>query len=55
MDRLADADPNSVFTRAFLPLLRADLPLLDEIKLSQERVLAGDFSNCLSVKLGPQV
>jgi WD40 repeat protein len=42
MDRLteADADPNSVFTRAFLPLLRADLPLLDAIKLSQERVYA---------------
>jgi hypothetical protein len=42
MDRLseADADPNSVFTRAFLPLLRADLPLLDAIKLSQERVFA---------------
>src|SRR5277367_4981777 len=40
MDRLteADSDPNSVFTRAFLPLLRADLPLLDAIKLSQERV-----------------
>ena len=42
MDRLsdADADPNSVFTRAFLPLLRADLPLLDAIKSSQERVYA---------------
>ena len=42
MDRLseADADPNSVFTRAFLPLLRADLPLLDAIKASQERVYA---------------
>ena len=42
MDRLseADADPNSVFTRAFLPLLRADLPLLDAIKISQERVYA---------------
>jgi hypothetical protein len=42
MDRLseADADPNSVFTRAFLPLLRADLPLLDAVKLSQERVYA---------------
>jgi hypothetical protein len=40
MDRLseADADPNSVFTRAFLPLLRADLPLLDAIKSAQERV-----------------
>jgi hypothetical protein len=42
MDRLSEAraDPNSVFTRAFLPLLRADLPLLDAIKLSQERVFA---------------
>ena len=42
MDRLseADADPNSVFTRAFLPLLRADLPLLDAVKISQERVYA---------------
>src|SRR5271169_738485 len=42
MDRLseADANPNSVFTRAFLPLLRADLPLLDAIKLGQERVYA---------------
>ena len=42
MDRLsdADADPNSLFTRAFLPLLRADMPLLDAIKLSQERVYA---------------
>jgi uncharacterized caspase-like protein len=40
MDRLseADADPNSVFTRAFLPLLRADLPLLDAIKTAQELV-----------------
>ena len=37
MDRLseADADPNSVFTRAFLPLLRADLPLLDAIKIAR--------------------
>jgi WD40 repeat protein len=42
MDRLSetDTDSNSVFTRAFLPLLRADLPLLDAIKLSQERVYA---------------
>jgi uncharacterized protein YraI len=39
LDRLseADADPNSVFTRAFLPLLRADLPLLDAIKASQAK------------------
>ena len=29
LDRLseADADPNSVFTRTLIPLLRADLPL----------------------------
>jgi WD40 repeat protein len=42
MDRLteADTDPNSVFTRAFLPLLHADLPLLDAIKSAQERVYA---------------
>ena len=42
MDRLseADADPNSVFTRAFLPLLRQDLPLLDAVKSAQERVYA---------------
>ena len=34
LDRLseADADPNSVFTRTLLPLLRADLPLTDAIK-----------------------
>ena len=39
MDRLseADAEPNSVFSRVFVPLLRADLPLLDAIKISQER------------------
>ena len=42
MDRLsdADADPNSVFTRAFLPLLRADLPLLDAVKASQAKTHA---------------
>ncbi|MFZ2108835.1 MAG: caspase family protein [Roseiarcus sp.] len=42
MDRVteADSDANSVFTRAFLPLLRADLPLLDAIKSAQERVYA---------------
>ena len=42
MDRLsvADTDPNSVFTREFLPLLRADLPLLDAIKIAQDRVYA---------------
>src|SRR5277367_6380480 len=42
LDRLTetDADPNSVFTRAFLPLLRADLPLLDAIKASQAKTHA---------------
>jgi hypothetical protein len=42
MDRLseADTDPNSVFTRAFLPLLRADLPLRDAIKASQAKTHA---------------
>lgn len=40
LDRLNDddPDPNSVFTRTFLPLLRADLPLLEAIKATQERV-----------------
>ena len=40
MDRLsvADTDPNSVFTREFLPLLRADLPLLDAIKIASKTV-----------------
>ena len=34
MDRLSDADgdPNSVFTRTLLPVLRADVPLIDAIK-----------------------
>jgi len=42
MDRLSDADsdPNSVFTRTFLPLLRADLPLHDSIKASQQKTHA---------------
>ena len=42
MDRLSagDADPNSVFTRAFLPLLRADMPLHEAIEIAQERVHA---------------
>jgi uncharacterized protein YraI len=42
LDRLTetDADPNSVFTRAFLPLLRADLPLLEAIKASQAKTHA---------------
>lgn len=40
LDRLSDADsdPNSVFTRTFLPLLRADMPLLDAVKNTQEKV-----------------
>jgi hypothetical protein len=33
----ADADPNSVFTRSFLPQLRADLPLRDAIKIGQQK------------------
>jgi hypothetical protein len=45
LDRLSDADddPNSVFMRVFLPLLRANLSLQDAIKASQLRVasLAG--------------
>ena len=42
LDRLsdADADSNSVFTRTLLPLLRADLPLIDAVKASQERTHA---------------
>jgi formylglycine-generating enzyme required for sulfatase activity len=42
MDRLSDADsdPNSVFTRTFLPLLSADLPLRDAIKASQAKTHA---------------
>jgi hypothetical protein len=42
MDRLSDldTDPNSVFTRTLLPLLRADLPLTDAIKTSQQRTHA---------------
>jgi WD40 repeat protein len=42
MDRLsaADTDPNSVFTRAFLPLLRADMPLHEAIEIARERVHA---------------
>ena len=42
LDRLseADADPNSVFTRTLLPLLRADLPLTDAIKASQQKTHA---------------
>lgn len=45
LDRLseADTDPNSVFTRVFLPLLRKNLSLQDAIKTSQSQVasLAG--------------
>ena len=36
----ADADPNSVFARTLLPLLRVDLPLTEAIKLSQEKTHA---------------
>jgi hypothetical protein len=42
LDRLsaADADPNSVFTRVFLPLLRSDVSLQEAVKASQEKVVA---------------
>lgn len=42
MDRLsaADPEPNSVFTREFLPQLRADLSLQDAVKATQARVVA---------------
>ena len=36
----ADADPNSVFARTLLPLLRVDLRLTEAIKLSQEKTHA---------------
>ena len=40
LDRLAedDPDPNSVFTRVFLPMLRADMTLQDAIKATQGQV-----------------
>lgn len=40
LDRLSnsDPDPNSVFTRTFLPLVRARLPLLEAIKQTQQQV-----------------
>ncbi|MGH6923200.1 MAG: caspase family protein [Propylenella sp.] len=40
LDRLAsgDPDPNGVFTRTFLPLLDADMPLLDAVKAAQQKV-----------------
>jgi hypothetical protein len=52
LDRLseADADPNGVFTRVFLPLLRADLTLQDAVKASQTKVV--ELSR--SVGLEPQ-
>jgi Alpha/beta hydrolase of unknown function (DUF900)/Caspase domain len=42
LDRLSDADPdpNSVFTREFLALLRADLPLRDAVKISRAKTYA---------------
>ena len=42
LDRLSDADddPNSVFTRVFLPQLRADVTLQDAIKTTQQQVVA---------------
>ena len=40
LDRLnkADSDPNSVFSRVFIPLLRADFSLQDAARLSQSKV-----------------
>ena len=40
LDRLSDDDAsrNSVFTRTFLPLVSSDLPLLEAIKATQEKV-----------------
>jgi simple sugar transport system substrate-binding protein len=42
LDRLsaADADPNSVFTRVFLPYLSSDLSLQEAVKASQAQVAA---------------
>jgi len=42
LDRLSDADddPNSVFTRVFVPSIRADLTLQDAIKTTQAKVVA---------------
>ncbi len=40
LDRLSDndPDPNSVFSRTFLPLIEQDLPLLDAVKAAQQQV-----------------
>jgi hypothetical protein len=42
LDRLSDTDtdPNSVFTRVFVPFLRANLTLQDAIKSTQAKVVA---------------
>jgi invasion protein IalB len=42
LDRLSDSDtdPNSVFTRVFVPALRADMTLQEAIKTTQEQVVA---------------
>lgn len=42
LDQLSntDNDPNSVFTRVFVPLIRADLPLQDAMKTTREKVVA---------------
>jgi hypothetical protein len=42
LDRLSDADPDpdSVFARIFVPLIRADLTLQAAIKKTQEQVVA---------------
>jgi formylglycine-generating enzyme required for sulfatase activity len=37
---VADQDPNSVFSRVFVPLLRADLTLQDAVKTTQAKVVA---------------
>ena len=41
LDRLSDLDrdPNSVFTRVFLPMLRSDLTLQEAIKEAQQKVV----------------
>ena len=41
LDRLSEGDPdsNGVFTRVFVPLLRADVSLQDAVKGAQEKVL----------------
>jgi hypothetical protein len=42
LDRLSDGDPdpNSVFTRVFVPAIRSDMTLQEAIKTTQEKVVA---------------